>query len=214
MGLRDDHVPAGLQIALVEGDYLSVIIYGEDDVVLVGELAEVQFCFGLLQRQGEEEGTTLANFRVEQTDATTVQLDKREANGEAKTGSACLAGGRIIHLREALEQFGLVFWSDTNTGVADRDQQFWFTLGAAICGSLDGDGTFFGEFDCIGDEVDDDLIDTNLICIDCGQVSRDFLDQLNGFIFDQARGGCERAVDHITNADLLHLQLHLTSLNF
>ena len=86
-----------------------------------------------------------------------VALDDLGADREPEAGTAVFAGDRGIGLDKAIEQPGELVLRYPDTGIADRHTNPCITILTLFGINLDADPALIGEFDCISNQVHQDL---------------------------------------------------------
>ena len=110
----------------------------------------------LLQRDLEPERASQPDCAF-QSDVATHEADKLLGDRGAKARSAKPPGGRLIGLREALEDALLRVRRDADAGVADRKLQIDTAVGFPLRGHVQGHAAALGEFHRVAREVDEYL---------------------------------------------------------
>ena len=115
-----------------------------------------------------------------------MHFDQRAANGKTQTGAAGLAGGRVIHLGEGLEEFGLIFFGNAGAGIGDGDHYFGLVVGLVM--SLASTVMVPSSVNLAALEMKlmQYLADAGGIGANGGQVGWDDVDQFDRVVFDQA----------------------------
>src|SRR5205807_127596 len=94
---------------------------------------------------------------ADQADGTAHHLGQPFRNHQTQTRPAVTSSRRGIRLPERLEELDLLLWRDADAGVADLEAED----NAGFRLALDADGhhhlTLFGEFNCIADQIEQNL---------------------------------------------------------
>ncbi len=136
------------------------------------------------EREGDDEGGAASFADALDADGAAVEFDELFDDGESEPESAEGAGGGGVGLAEAFEDVRKEFRGDAFAGIGDAD----FNL-AVVALEGDGDGAAAGgEFDGIGEEIPENLLDAAGIAED-GAWSLDFFDKADFFGLGGGLGG-------------------------
>ncbi len=91
-------------------------------------------------------------------DGAAVQLGEFEGKGESQSGALVLAIEATLDLVEGFEKAGQVFGGDPDAGVGDGKFE-----AIALGGYVERDGAAIGEFDGVGQEIEQDLFEAAAI---------------------------------------------------
>ena len=85
------------------------------------------------------------------------------ADGQAKTGTAVLAGGTAVGLGEGIEQRHLLLGADTDAGVLDLEAQPPCVAGARTGTHAQPHLALVGELDGIAEQIGEDLLEAQWV---------------------------------------------------
>ena len=193
----------GLVLSLMRADALAQLADQGFDVDAGAGGKQLKLSGRLGDGQGEGKGAAVAGLAFD-PDAAAVVFDDLLADGQAEAGALGLVSERVADLLEALEDFGLVGRCDADTGVTDADDQI-----AALGMSCEGDGAGIGEFDGVGDEIDDDLNEAVLIASDLRQGGLNVADELEFLCLEERCSGGNGALDDVLDGDLRQIPCEL-----
>src|SRR5690606_1874089 len=110
---------------------------------------------------GDGKGAAFARLAVE-VDFATHHQHQLFHDCQPQACAAILTGSGVVYLTELVENHILRVGGDADAGIRNRDLP---TLGIVLT-EVDLHGTLFREFDCIGNQVDDDLFEPRRIADD------------------------------------------------
>src|SRR5208283_1545081 len=141
-------------------------------------------------------------------------LDQLRGDGQAQTGSAVLARGRTVGLRERLKNHTLLVLGNTDARVADGKVQAELVPFLSIQCDLDNHLTPFGKFDRVADEIDNDLTQADRVADQfVGYVRDDVRGQLEALLVGANRQGLERVPQVVAQVEVNRIQFEFSSLD-
>ena len=108
-----------------------------------------------MHSHGEAESTALVfTIRVHRY-LSLVQINQLLDDGETEPDAFVVHLRRPVQFSKPREQLGKIFGNDAGAGVTYMDDQ---EIQLSLETRLDHDGSVFGKFQCVFDEVDDNLL--------------------------------------------------------
>ena len=149
-----------------------------------------------------------------QPDPPIHQLHQPGADRQPEAGAAKAPRGRDIGLREALENFLLLFRRYADTGIADGKTQKYRTVGGLLDIDRQRHLAVFGELDRIAEQVDHHLPQTGRIADDTPRHFRTNVgNQFQTFLVRAHRQHTHRLLQHIAQLEGQGFELHLAGLD-
>ena len=157
--------PPGYELVVHDPEVCGVVVHDQRPEPEQGG-GRGQLGAGLLGRfaqpEREPEGGACADFALHAY-GPPHHFDQLPGYGESETGAAEFAGGRVVGLREAVEDAPLHLRSDADAGVRHLDHYDYMVFPFLLQGGANDDFTLFGELYGVADQVHQDLVHADLV---------------------------------------------------